>query len=76
MGGNSTTIKVSIKIKIMTQLLKKIEPFDKYVLEYDQWFERHPAVFKSEVEALREMMPFTRCSIWNGLNLMRTSYYS
>jgi ubiquinone/menaquinone biosynthesis C-methylase UbiE len=42
----------------MTQLIKKIEPFDKYVLEYDQWFDNHPAVFKSEVEALREMMPY------------------
>jgi ubiquinone/menaquinone biosynthesis C-methylase UbiE len=42
----------------MTHLLRKIEPFDKYVLEYDQWFDNHPAVFKSEVEALREMLPY------------------
>jgi SAM-dependent methyltransferase len=40
-----------------TKLSKIVEPFDHYVLEYDQWFERYPAVFDSEVEALRDCLP-------------------
>jgi SAM-dependent methyltransferase len=32
-------------------------PFDEHVAEYEAWFEAHPAAFRSEVEALREMLP-------------------
>lgn len=31
--------------------------FETYVLEYDSWYDRHKAIFNSEVEALREMLP-------------------
>ena len=31
--------------------------FDEHVAEYDEWYEKYPEVFKSEVEALRDMLP-------------------
>jgi ubiquinone/menaquinone biosynthesis C-methylase UbiE len=31
--------------------------FDEHVTEYEAWFDEHPYVFKSEVEAIREMLP-------------------
>jgi ubiquinone/menaquinone biosynthesis C-methylase UbiE len=41
----------------MGNFSKIIEPFEKHYLEYDAWFDAYPAVFQSEVEALREMLP-------------------
>ncbi|MCX6312947.1 MAG: class I SAM-dependent methyltransferase [Bacteroidetes bacterium] len=35
----------------------KTNVFEKNVLEYDSWFKKYPAVFISEVEALRDMLP-------------------
>ena len=37
--------------------MRKQFSFDNHVEEYEAWFERYPWVFKSEVEALREMLP-------------------
>jgi SAM-dependent methyltransferase len=37
--------------------MKKHLPFDEHVTEYESWFDTYPYVFKSEVEALREMLP-------------------
>ena len=42
----------------MALQVKKTEPFDRFVVEYDQWFDKYPAVFRSEVEALRDLLPF------------------
>ena len=36
---------------------KNIEIFDENVSEYEDWFDRYPYVFQSEVEAVREMLP-------------------
>ncbi|HEU4718303.1 MAG TPA: class I SAM-dependent methyltransferase [Bacteroidia bacterium] len=35
----------------------KTETFDRHPAEYDAWFDKHKAVFASEVEALRNMLP-------------------
>lgn len=35
----------------------KTEVFDKHVTAYDAWFDKHKAVFLSETEALRDMLP-------------------
>ena len=40
---------------IATQL--KIQPFETRAAEYDEWFDKHPFVFESEVEAIRDMLP-------------------
>lgn len=37
--------------------MKANTPFDEHVKEYEEWFEKYPWVFRSEVEALREMLP-------------------
>jgi ubiquinone/menaquinone biosynthesis C-methylase UbiE len=37
--------------------MKKQFSFDDHVKEYEEWFDRYPWVFMSEVEALREMLP-------------------
>jgi ubiquinone/menaquinone biosynthesis C-methylase UbiE len=37
--------------------MKKQFSFDDHVTEYEDWYEQYPWVFKSEVEALREMLP-------------------
>ncbi|OQP63841.1 methyltransferase type 11 [Niastella vici] len=36
----------------------KTLPFNEHVAEYEDWFERYPFVFQSEVEAIRELLPF------------------
>lgn len=37
--------------------MKSNLPFDDHVAEYDAWYDEYPFVFRSEVEALREMLP-------------------
>ncbi len=41
----------------MKTISKQVEPFELYAPEYDEWYDRYPYVFQSEVEALREMLP-------------------
>lgn len=35
----------------------KTEPFEKHAVEYDSWFDKYPAVFESEADALRAAFP-------------------
>jgi ubiquinone/menaquinone biosynthesis C-methylase UbiE len=37
--------------------MNKTLPFNEHVAEYEQWYENYPFVFKSEVEAIRELLP-------------------
>lgn len=39
--------------------MSSITIFDKLAAEYDQWFDRHPAVFESELAALKKVIPTT-----------------
>lgn len=32
-------------------------PFNTHVAEYEEWFEKYPQVFKTELKAIREMLP-------------------
>ena len=34
----------------------QIAPFEKHVEEYDEWFDKHPFVYESELSALRQQM--------------------
>lgn len=36
----------------------KTKPFETHALEYDQWFNKYPYVFESEVAALRAALPY------------------
>jgi SAM-dependent methyltransferase len=37
--------------------MPKTEPFEKNSEAYDQWFERNPAAYAAELEAVRQLMP-------------------
>lgn len=37
--------------------MNTIEVFDDHVDKYEEWFDRYPFVFQSEIEAIREMLP-------------------
>lgn len=57
--GNATCISflvTPVKIKLLSVMKRKFI-FDDHVAEYEAWFDEYPWVFKSEVEALREMLP-------------------
>lgn len=35
----------------------KVLPFNEHVAEYEEWFDKYPFVFQSEVEAIRDLLP-------------------
>lgn len=37
--------------------MPKIESFEKYSEEYDQWFNNHPDLYAAEIEAIRRLIP-------------------
>ncbi|WP_289021964.1 class I SAM-dependent methyltransferase [Desulfobacter postgatei] len=37
--------------------MPKIESFEKYSEEYDQWFDKHPDFYASEIETIRRLIP-------------------
>ena len=37
--------------------MARVNPFNQYSLRYDSWFERHPFVFQTELEAIRSLLP-------------------
>lgn len=37
--------------------MAKVEPFEKYTEKYEKWFEENEYVYKSEVNAIREILP-------------------
>ena len=37
--------------------MPRTEPFEKYVLRYDEWFERHKLEYESELLAVKEQLP-------------------
>lgn len=51
--------------------MARTEPFDKYLDEYETWFKRHPHVYRSEVEAVRNFIPKKRKGIEIGVGTGR-----
>ena len=37
--------------------MPKIKPFDEHYKEYDKWFDEHPAIYESELNAIRAAIP-------------------
>lgn len=52
---------------------KYISVFDKNTLDYDNWFERHPAIYQSELLALKQAIPKNKKGIEIGLGTGRFS---
>ncbi|MBN2412851.1 class I SAM-dependent methyltransferase [candidate division KSB1 bacterium] len=44
-----------------------VEPFDKYTMEYDSWFERHFIIYQSELLAVKKVIPFAGKGIEIGI---------
>lgn len=45
--------------------------FDQYTTEYDQWFEKHSAVYQSEILAIQQAMPQNKKAIEIGVGTGR-----
>lgn len=41
----------------MKKISNKSSAFENYATEYDQWFDQHPSIYKSELEAVRSLLP-------------------
>jgi len=39
--------------------MTRVEPFNKYTARYEEWFSKHSFVYKSELKALRKLIPKT-----------------
>jgi ubiquinone/menaquinone biosynthesis C-methylase UbiE len=37
--------------------MPKVEPFEKYASQYEEWFERHKFAYESELQAIKEQLP-------------------
>ncbi|MEX1269282.1 MAG: class I SAM-dependent methyltransferase [Balneolaceae bacterium] len=51
--------------------MDSVETFSTYFKEYDRWFEEHPVLFKSELEALDKVVPYNKYGIEIGVGTGR-----
>jgi ubiquinone/menaquinone biosynthesis C-methylase UbiE len=47
--------------------MPRIEPFEKYSGKYEDWFERNEFVYKSEIQAIKELFPEVKKGIEIGV---------
>ncbi len=47
--------------------MAKIEPFEKYTEKYEKWFDENEYVYKSEVKAIREILPVFKNGVEIGV---------
>lgn len=47
--------------------MARIEPFEKYSEKYEDWFGRNEFVYKSEIQAIKELLPKTKKGIEIGV---------
>ena len=47
--------------------MPRIEPFEKYSEKYEDWFERNEFVYKSEIQAIKELLPKMKKGIEIGV---------
>ena len=40
--------------------MPKIESFEMYSKEYEQWFINHPELYAAEIKVIRQLTPFRR----------------
>ncbi|MCW8803498.1 MAG: class I SAM-dependent methyltransferase [Ignavibacteriaceae bacterium] len=51
--------------------MAKIEPFDKYLNDYEEWFKEHKYVYESELEAVRHFIPIKKKGVEIGIGTGR-----
>jgi ubiquinone/menaquinone biosynthesis C-methylase UbiE len=44
-------------MSLLELIMPKIESFEKYSEEYDQWFDKHPDFYAAEIETIRRLIP-------------------
>jgi ubiquinone/menaquinone biosynthesis C-methylase UbiE len=59
--------------KVQGIISKLMNVFEEYALEYDEWFETHQWVYRSEVEAVRRFIPKTGKGVEIGVGTGRFS---
>jgi hypothetical protein len=47
--------------------MTKSAPFDEQVNNYDAWFEKHPDLYRAELEAVRSFIPTSGCGVEIGV---------
>ncbi len=47
--------------------MPKTEPFEKYTDRYENWFEKNKYVYQSEINAIREILPYFKSGIEIGV---------
>jgi ubiquinone/menaquinone biosynthesis C-methylase UbiE len=60
-----------MEVVLMITVEDAVSVFDKNAKEYDEWFEKHPAVFESELNALRSHVPRGETGIEVGVGTGR-----
>jgi SAM-dependent methyltransferase len=51
--------------------MARTEPFDKYLDDYEEWFEEHKYVYETELEAVRHFIPLNQNGIEIGIGTGR-----
>ncbi len=46
-----------VKIKALLTHMIKIDPFEIYSQKYDEWFDKNRFTYKSELQAVKELLP-------------------
>jgi len=56
---------------MIEKYMAKTEPFDKHMVEYEEWFTEHKYVYESELEAVRHFIPKNKKGIEIGIGTGR-----
>lgn len=51
--------------------MSNVDIFDNHAERYDRWFEKHPVLFKSELEALDKVVPYNKYGLEIGVGTGR-----
>ena len=51
--------------------MPKIRPFDRYTHRYEEWFDKHPFAYQSELRAVKELLPADGMGIEIGVGTGR-----
>jgi hypothetical protein len=51
--------------------MAKFDPFESYAQEYDEWFDKNRFVYKSELQAVKELLPRNKNGMEVGVGSSR-----
>lgn len=59
------------KIRYGVLIMAKIEPFEKYSNEYEEWFEKNSSIYESELNAIKTFVPEDKYGVEIGVGTGR-----